>query len=463
MTILSIVVLVFYEGFVLAARVNRKSNIQHKSTSLTQNIVEALKSKSMGEILNQFENPIDTDGNIVFDLLPNNFDTSLISTATIGSFAGSTDDAFTLADDGITHVAIAGGKYYDPLTEKYVKTGDRKYYLYLRNLNMDNQIFDALITIDGSNYTETATSGQSFNDEETVKIPNISAKYDAIATYCADYDAKAVKYFKEQVSTDHLSFNADKVSRVITVTINQEDYVAGYSQIVDVVYQYYYDGKGDSARYAYGPYQHYVFDNSSDYSKQLRNVYLYFVPMLSNQTGVDKYIAGSDEIVINRNFLSTQEKKDISVFLVKQQPKAVVTATSLSFWENSYSVDVKVNEKDKTGVISSLVGPSVRIRTNLGYSLLDQKILKLDPADDDSSQILQAKYYFNNVPVSDPKSEDQFDLKSLSAPEVTDKLLNVTIELYDHTSDAVPSSVSDFRSTVGELQHRADMEATIRN
>ena len=169
MTILSIVAVVVYQSIVVSARTNAKAKLQHKATSLAQDVMEGLKAEDINTILHQFITRNDTNAGTALEftviprkLLPSDLKNMVGS---FGTYVGSHE--------------VDGNPVYDA---EYTPTSDHKYSLYLRNVAMENSKFDVLITMDGSAYVEGSISnkGQDYNSRETVQLPDMDTYYDAL-------------------------------------------------------------------------------------------------------------------------------------------------------------------------------------------------------------------------------------------------------------------------------------------
>ena len=421
MTILSLVVVVFYNGFIVAAKTNAKAKLQHKATSLAQNIMEGLKAENMDSIMQQFVYPTyaspQADGSVEtgtnFDILPSNI-TGALSSDNIGCFPGPTDPAYAVSTDG--------GK-----TAKYQKSSDGKYYLYLRNLKMENTVFDALITIDGSAYMKpesgTSTSGQNYNSEEIVQIANMDVYYDAVASNAITYDGEALSRFP-------LSYDSSKVQRIIKIDVKETLLLSGnIQQTVNVTYRYEYDGVEKYTE------EDLVFDNVDDLNKQLRNIFLFYPP---------SYDWKQDIIEINY-----PKDREFEFYVIKQQ--TITDPAELRTNDAAYKASLRINAVGE--VTPNTSTPSVKIRTNLGYNLYDG-----------SNIVSQASYQFCGINVLSPA--DKFDIGTLTNKQTTDKIMDVTVAVYLHNPDApdtAPASKADFLDPSNIGEKKAELTGTIRN
>lgn len=423
MTIISLVAVVFYNGFIVSAKTNAKAKIQHKATSLAQNILEGLKAENMDSIMQQFVYPTyaspQPDGSVEtgtnFVILPSNI-TGALSANNIGCFLGPSDPAYAVSTDG--------GK-----TAHYQKSSDGKYYLFLRNLKMENTTFDAMITIDGSAYMTPAgggasASGQTYNSEEIVQIANMDIRYDAVASSAITYDGEALSSFP-------LGYDESKVQRTITIDIEETVLLSGkVQQTVNATYQYAYDG---DIKYTQVDF---IFDNLEDLDKQLRNVFLFYPPSYDWKTDLIK--------------INYPKDREFEFYVIKQQ--TIADPATLRTKDAAYKANLNLNAVGESTPATAI--PTVKIRTNLGYNLYDGSAI-VSP---------QATYQFCGTAVADPSAK--FDLGTLTNKQTTDKIMDVTVDIYLHNpdvADAAPASMSDYLDPANIGEKKATMTGTIRN
>lgn len=422
--ILSIVAVVFYHGFLTGAMTNTKAKQQHKATSLAQNIMEGLKAEDINTILFQFSYPAytDQDGSLRenFDILPGSLfrDTPSNSAGTFKSSFGTYVENPQKGEAG-----------------EYVRTDDGKYYLYLTNLSMENTLFDVLVTLDGSAYSNdtkdgagnalNTSRGKNYNSDQWVQIPAMDSNYDAVVSSSQVYDVEALKVM-EIIS----GFNPDYVKRTITITVEDTPLLSGETiSTVSAKYEYFFN---DETKYQQTDW---VFDNTDDPTKKLRNIFLFYQPYYSS-TG---YIEGRDTII-----LRNPDNRELEFYVVKQQTET--NLSKLSHQEINYQCSVRVTDS------GTLPGKSyVGIHTNLGYNLADGQKLS-DP---------QAAYYLNGTLNSgEQQLKDVFRLGSLTRKQASDKIMDVRIEVFKAGTGSF-TTLDEFRSRVG--QQAAVLEGSIRN
>ncbi len=476
MAILSIVVVIFYRGFVISAGINNKSRLTHKATTLAQDILEGMKGESMNEIIGQFAYPTyweDVDGTTEqfgrFDLLPLSFfgvsKASELSSGNLGTFASATDPYATAGPNNLE-------VQYISTEDRIAAGGDGIYYLYLNNLQMENSYFDALIKIDGTSYIDsTKTEDDVFTPRDynglssrVVKIPSMDTNFDAIASYCYEYDEQAKAILVQQLEGNGAVIPAgmtvqdyveQRMERTITINIEENILVSGkLRQMVTALYEY---SCGEGATKATCQFPQtgsgdQIFNNQDNSENQLRYVYIFYQP---------SYHIGKDSFVINRNYDDDADKmEELQLYLIKQWPrKGTITAEDTVVfeyisdltWEHTYRADVRINEKIKG--FANAGDPKILLRTNLGY--------RLDAPDTEvGAGVLQANYYYNNVALTSSQAEEKLRLNTLSNMTTSDKVMDVEVTIYAH-DDGVEMNLGSFGSA--DRQKLISLEGTIRN
>lgn len=428
--ILSLIAVGFYSSFVVVARTNAKAKIQHKATSLAQNLMENLKAERVEDILCQVVFPtyttVDGGGNVVqhvnFRILPEEvLGSGYDYSNNVGHFGTMTSPYATSTDGGITST------YNQDLDV---------YQFYLRNLKMEETKFDALVTVDSSAYMGDVAGKQDFNAAEVVRIPSMDAKYDAVAANAREYDTEAIMYF-DTLGKDLATINGN-MERTIKVDITRDVKLSGnVEQVAKASYIYTCDGE------TYAPPADLIFNNAEDFSVNLRNVFIFFNPQY------DWTASGAEKIIVNY-----PKDMELDLYLIKQQPTS--DPLSLTSYETRpYEVIVEANTTTDNG--SPYAGANkLSIRTNLGYQYGDptQPFVGTNPK--------QAKYYHNGAPVPADDLESFFDLAGLTNKGQTDKLFDVKVEIYLADPTVTIDEVTDYTVDLAD-NLRATLESTLRN
>lgn len=411
-TMLSIVVGAFYSCFVLAAKTNAKAKLAHKATSLAQNILENIKAEDMDSLMGQIQWPRVTtseeDGTLK---TVQNF--RLVSQAgyDISNVVNLSGNALATSTNGGMDAV-----YNSDLDE---------YQFVLRNVKMENSLFDALVTVKPSDAVNE--EGTSIANREMVHIPSMDSNYDAVISNGAVYDREAVSYFESKGVYDALA--PSDITRTITVDI-EEDVKIGGSVEYQVNATYRYDCQDELYEVT-----DMVFSNESDTTKVLRNVFVFFNPHFE---WID---AGWTENIVVNN----ADDYVTDLYLIKQQP-AVDEAALVQETSKDYKVRVLINEGNADGQEAS----SVDIKTNLGYSFTAPTV--------PIAARCQAEYCFNGVQRTTDYKEF-FDITALTNMSVAELLFDVNIKIYagDETRSIAVASDYDGENLLTELN------GTLRN
>ena len=413
MTILSIVAIVVYQSIVVSARTNGKAKLQHKATSLAQDVMEGLKAESINDILHQFIIPTtqDDEGNTLvgFDIIPRDLLPADL-TGNVGAFGSY-----------IGWHEVDGKRIYD---DDYTTTADHTYSLYLRNVSMENSKFDVLITMDGSKYVEGSANnkGQNYNSEETVQLPDMDTSYDAITSNCRIYDGEAQAVVGG-------TFQPGLMKREIVVYIDKVTLGGLGAKVADSVkveYIYTYNGTK-----VYNT-EETIYDNSSALEYSLRNIFLFFTP---------GYGYGQDLIRVEN-----PKHSEAVLYLIKQR----TDNSNLEALENGYKPKIKINE---TTVPVAAHTSLANICTNLQENLIT------------GASVNHVEFYYNGVGVSsDADKKDKLHLADLTNSTSKDKIMDVTVEVYrapDEESTSVPVTPDELKANTGT--RFAILTGSIRN
>lgn len=418
-TILSVISVAIYQSIVMSARTNAKAKLQHKATSLAQDVMEGLKAEDINTILHQFTAPVkrDAEGNelVGFDIIPKSI-RPVNLWSEVGTFGGYVTG--TLQADGTT--------VYE---DDYNKTSDSKYYLYLKNAIMENTTFDVLITLDGSPYVDGGSSGQKYNSDPIVQIPTMDNNYDAITSNSMIYDAEAEAKFQTNIGS---GYDPKNIRREIKTILTKET-LAGieaktfYKVVVEYQYSYKWNGAYSTADDKTYMQREIIYDNSASPEYRLQNVFLFYAPA---------YSYGEDVISIEN-----LQGLDPTVYIIKQKK----TASNLLTQENSYRAKLKVTEA--SGATTTSLGA---ICTNMNQNLVTGSNIGAG----------NFSYELNNTP---KLAADLADLKltDLGNSKSIDRIMNVTVQVFRSGEDTQTSSLAEFQNSTG--QQMAVLTGTVRN
>ena len=158
-TIMAIIVLPLLNNFVTSAKINSKAKRIQNETFYTQNLLEKLKAESMTDIAAMFDYPEDfsgLDGQALELYLEVNGEFKVVNEDNKSSVRTSFSDT-----DGNVDYSY-----------KLIEKTDAPYYFALKNISINNRVYDALITLDPTAYIqEDENNITSFN---TFKMPIIT-------------------------------------------------------------------------------------------------------------------------------------------------------------------------------------------------------------------------------------------------------------------------------------------------
>ncbi len=386
LSIMSIVAVVIYQGFIMTARTNSKAKLQHKATSVAQNVIEGLKAQTIDEILYQFCYPEYTnlEGNRVtnFKILPVEMLQNSISTSVAA---------------GANYMV---GTAMEP-QKGYQRTADGKYSFTISGVKMENTLFDVRITLDSSPYTTGAVSnsGQNYNSQEMIHVPTMDSNYDAVIANTKEYDLVGWSAVETSVGAGYPKAQA---RREIEVLIEDAALISGdTASKVTVTYKYFY-GADPIPKYEETDV---VFDNSLNPEYPLRNLFLFFRP---------SYDYAPDEIVINN-----PDDKEMNLFLVKQK---YIEDGTLMTKENSYKAKITVK-----GSAAATAESMLKINTNLGTNMWNGGSV--------ASQV-DYSYYAGSIEQLNRTPESYLGVNNLTNSYEEDKLMDVTVEVYQGAEKA---------------------------
>ncbi len=424
MIILAAVIGPFLHAFMTSTKMNMKSRNRSQATTLAQNVMEGLKTEAYLEdgagnytdvtlphlqtVMNQFTYPtIDSTYDNFFVLPKEN-----ITSATVGEIIQGTPSI----------VSADGGR-----TSTFNERDDYRYYMYLLNVKQQGSTFDILVTLDGSEYGESATSGQNFNAAELVQIPSIDTNFDAVCT--KNFDTEAYANFSSKVVLYGDTYNEANQSRTITIDITTDN--AGKVRVT-AKYDYSYKVSNGTVL-DYNCQEVTIFNgNATDF----RNVYLYYYPNYGSTPNNPQ-----DKIVINNNLNTDssigRDPYHFTLFLVKQEDTSL-SPFDLKTKENNYRCLVYMNNANHVEAAES----PVLIKTNLGTNLYSAYDLN---AGVNYTIKDQAIYLHNGLAYSENEAFAKYEINVVTNRSSKTAYLKTTVSVYDHTLESTPS-LTDFTS-----------------
>lgn len=420
--ILTIIVLPFLNAFVTAAKTNVKSKNKMNATHLATNIMEGIEKNSMKTLAYQFNYPAEgfdvADG---FDASSGSGACELLKKSGVYKDVTKFEDVrdeVANKDQLITssiHKTSSSAKIDDTSLWKFVEGDVHKYYFYMSDVKSGTKTYNALVTVDARSDSKENTGKSDdgkttqYNLDEVADMSAMDANFDSMSADSATPES----ILKAMSDRGYTGLSQSDVKRTITIDIENS---TATKVTVSYSYEFNYGGRkvtfpaADSSLKE--EYTSVIYDNSDDpINHTLRNIYLFYRPWYTSTSNTG--YSGCDDVIVINN----KDKVDCTVNIVKQK---YVDQSVLQTKEQNYKVFVRVNELgNRTG------SAYTHIATNLDTNMADS---------DNTLQPDQAIYGFNtNVNQSEVK--DIVDIKNLTKNKASDRLYDVTVEIYDSKTD----------------------------
>lgn len=402
MAIFAIVAVVLLNGFFATGRTNKKSVNYQKATALAQSLMEGVKTNNLEEVARQINYPWDVQKDIPrFSFLTMTDDLKL---GIQKGWTGSTDsDAVVIRE--VNRKGRQPGGYSSVTSDNSGKTysfqgqSTGQYFFQLHNVPMNNQRFDATVTIDGVNsvtsddgggsdhtYKDSTKSDKPNNYENPV-LTNMDLYHDAFlvaGAYTQDgsLDRMALKdmmdkkanydalYPGRTPATPTIDELAKDRERDINLTISK----SGGSTKVHVKYTAFspkmksfscpgdlgvHDGNGEC--FCTYVNENSIYDNS-DTTISLENVYLIYCPNYSSTS------SGSN--TKDRIKLSNPDNLAVNFYLIKQKSTSLNTE-ELKAAEMLYKMNLTIEETPKANwnTLASRYRGVTKLRTNINSNI----------------------------------------------------------------------------------------------
>lgn len=473
-SIFSIAALVLMQGFVQAGKVNQKSEKYMEASNLAQNIMEVIKSKSLGEVSAAFNYPIDKasgesrfsflegkesiinqeDGIKIQELIKNSSDElEPVKTYKANVVDETKMTSSTLSkDDGKTwsFVPRTSGK------------NSSKYYFEMRNVEVNGKEFDVLVTYDGSNSSNYKKDDTDYsasdkkNDFVAPSIEKINTDEDAFLMMQQNWDKESVieKMIKRQYDYAISLWNSNNkqgdepqeldydevwkhTKRKLVVSIKEEKGITKASAHYYLDASNYSDGttygrmdlqQGDASvsqetNFAYLESLESTFF-STETGKSLDNLYIFYYP---NYDCTNEGIL--DEIVIQN-----EQNLPVNVYIVKQS-RMTETGTKVPSQqqEEQYKMKLTIEETPSsngnsnwftnTGIFRS----QIRLLTNLNTDISEEDVSKrasvsqmtLGYSDSKTGRTIYGKV-----------AQTILRLNGIDNQEAKDRIYDITVEVY---------------------------------
>lgn len=422
--ILAIIVIPLLHMFVTSTRINIKSRQTLRATTFAQDIMEGLKAYNIDELKQQFNEPV---------------------------------EGFYVINDKL----IKGSVQEDTDREKAANGTDLNgnpnpglYYFTMSGVTMQGSEYDALIEVDARGYMKkpapgtpgeenygghgVTINGKSYNlnNDQFSVISSVDKERDGVFKEDAEVREKVLKdanerFYQMEGGTDPNwdwetgGFDySGNVSRTITVNITDAGTDAEGNSLFDAAITYEYiwtvNGMAGSTHFTtyglQGSANTQILDMPCGDGVSSGNFYLFYYPL---------YQATDEEIIINN-----EANVPLRFFIVKQidtTTDAALTDAQLRVSEENYQVTVDVAEGSRD---------KIKIRTNLGFNLVNQKFLTGEGV---TSQAVptQAVIMYNG---SVTTTMDVYDLSGIrnddlgasgTNDDITEVIYDVTVSVYE--------------------------------
>ena len=411
MIILAIIVVPLLHTFVSSARTNQQARARLRATTAAQDIMEGLKACTVEELAYQFNypdashaaNPLIDEAN-EFHVI----NRSLVS-GTIKEvlWDGAAYQDVVKGEVALNKTGTTASMYSIDHGVEYEFLGQTSgnYYFEMQDMSVmsDQSInYDALIHLDANPYRAAGSASYKVNDEEIISIREMNNLYDAFYVETENDTHSAILYMNAMGSPVTPVQESD-IFREITIDVDKQ-VISGSDVIIGNIYiKYTAYGKGHAgADIEYEPLGaagKQIFSNVSS-GMELRNVYLFYYPIYYGTYGLNY-----DTITFNN-----PDDLPLTFHVIKQEPSSV--DSTLTNKETNYHCDLNI--EDGTGNLT-------KVRTNLTRNLFDAY-----------SGTVNAKPIFIRFFLDGAaKSEADFGAKNLAGVEQTDRLFDVTINLYE--------------------------------
>ena len=483
--ILAIIVVPLLHSMISAVKMGAKAKKHLRSTTAAQDIMEGLKAETLEELSCSFNYPDDVYDSLSGGTITTTEDSFrnfwLISPMLVGgqdssklyelraiivedesltsyrNVSGLTDisacrnpnlDNFGSSDATLADLAPSTKKTDDNLGYEFYQKSDQKYYYAIQDMRVENDngdpnfVVDALIELDGSNYTTAGVFQKTsrvpgedkvllneqgrilyraadekrdafFIEDETL-ASSTAQEFNALfppATECSAKDLSK-KYVLETVNHSAVPGGEKAADGADWITVTCKiTYTSSLSFLIPTDSPYYDASKGGSQPYT-KTYEYTIFDNKAT-GYPLENVYLCYYP---------GYDADAQDEIIYVN----ADEVPATLHLVKQER---ANNGTLNSDEMHYRCKVSVQEGQ--GATADHAGMGVRsnsvtdIRTNLDTNMYRIYV----PS---APNVKQASFFYNGVVLNRSLSDESVTrIFSLGGEEEkSGQIYDVTIDIY---------------------------------
>ena len=459
--ILAVIVTPLLHVFVSSARTNLNARRNMRNTTVVQDIMEGMKAESIETLAYGFNYPdglvlhagtpdeeVISDGfRLVDRALVDSGSTSGmfevrasvaesvsagVTTRTVSNLVAATSPLYNngvVVDDG-TRASIGNCD-----VDQYVfePQADHRYYFAIRNMTIDrvtggttNQRVDALIAVDGSNYTSTGSAQKTstaggdealLNDYALVAIQPTDVTMDAFYRQDENMAVNAAMVIATQKGLASNGISVSDIRQEITLTTKRiKPGESGYKghdnkDQIEVFLTVMYTTGGGLPEDTYIPVKDQIIFSNRGTGEELRNLYVCYYPLYEGVTA-------------DRIYYKNEGKTDAVLHLVKQEPK---DNTYLNLNEHNYKCDVYIEDVHVNADIFAL-------RTNLDTNLYKVYMPGAMSAEH------QARFFYNGITVLKTDLKMLSDLAGVegAVPHKEERIFDVTIDVFEQgTLDAL--------------------------
>ena len=346
MIILALVVAPMLQSFLVSMKLNNKARNTMRATTVAQNLMERLSAFQLEEICEQFN----LEEN--FKIYPQNNPDVTMYHEEMAEADGS--------KSGIVEEDAQGNS-------KFIFKGKQsnQYVFLLQNMEEDDRIYDAKITLDATGYRKEAGNPESektsYNDDYSFEVTKMDSLTDAVLFWGTNQEENAYKTFIQEkgitLTSEELAKN---VKRTMELTFEKyegdgEQYRNGTTIRVRITYEY--GGKS------------YTDDQAVLYPvREVKNVYLMYTP---------NYHSTSDSMAEDKIIIHTNGSQEYYCYLIKQRISEKYRTKyygekDLSLLDEAYRANIEI--KDDSGAVDTEeFVSSVHFRTNLNSNITESK------------------------------------------------------------------------------------------
>lgn len=400
-TILGIIVGPFMHSFVTASRTNAKAQQIQNATLLATNLMEEVKSNTVGDLAFQFNYPKRDDNTSRFDVM-NTYTSAYELTMKDGALQNVTKYLENGAANNRDYVtsSVLYKDYQTNLEDEYEFLGQSlgRYYFVMEGLKSGSTEYDALITLDSNGYKTVDDKG--YNDQHTPVIESLDVLEDAFYVQDMNQDKECAEKLSEASGANDYLAVMNAMKRSITIDIEHDAELYR----VYITYEYTYGAEREVVR-------HLIYNNSESPTYGLKSVYLFYLPHYPSTISNVK-----DNIVINNN-----DNVETNIYIIKQRSSSA-NAAELLTKETTYKCNVTVNE-NVASYNSSSHDAYVAIRTNLGTNLYNQTTA-ID------NQVTYGYKGSGGSVETNMFVKKMLDVNSLDGSKEKDRIYEVTVAIY---------------------------------